>query len=127
MYHCHIHFYLIGHSHRMFEIIKEMSPLENFTHKFFESDEPEAELAAKADVILADLQDLDIKESLQMLISNKKKEAELILLADKSRMALLTDHYSEIKDIWIMPMKDEEIKFRFLRWQETCKMSKDFW
>lgn len=127
MYHCHIHFYLIGHPHRIFEIIKTMSPLENFTHEFFESDEPKAELAAKADVILADLQDLNIEESLQMLISNKKKEAELILLVDNSQMALLTEHYSEIKDIWIMPMRDEEIKFRFLRWQETCKMSKDFW
>lgn len=127
MYHCLIHFYLIGHPYRIFEIIKTMSPLENFTHEFFESDEPKAELVAKADVILADLQDLNIKEFLQMLISNKRKEAELILLADNSQMALLTEHYSEIKDIWIMPMRDEEIKFRFLRWQETCKMSKDFW
>ncbi len=24
-------------------------------------------------------------------------------------------------------MSDEEIRFRFLRWQQTCKMSKDFW
>lgn len=127
MYHCHIHFYLTGHQHRVFEIIKEMSPLENFTYEFFESDEPEAELTAKADVILVDLQDLNVKESLQILTLNKNREAELILLADKSQMALLADDFSEVKDIWIMPMSDEEIRFRFLRWQETCKMSKDFW
>ena len=26
-----------------------------------------------------------------------------------------------------MPMSDEELRFRFLRWQQTYKMSKDFW
>lgn len=127
MYHCHIHFYLIGHQHRIFTMIKEMSPLEHFTHEFFESAKPEAEQASKADVILVDLQDMDAKETLQMLILNKKKDAELILLADVDQIMLLKDGFSEVKDIWTMPMSDEEIKFRFLRWQQTCKMSKDFW
>lgn len=38
MYHCHIHFYLVGGLCREFEIIKEMPPLEHFTHEFFERD-----------------------------------------------------------------------------------------
>ncbi len=127
MYHCHIHFYLIGHQHRIFNMIKEMSPLEHFTHEFFESVKPEAELISKADVILVDLQDMDAKEALQVLILRKTKDAELILLADANQIMFLKDELSEVKDIWTMPMSDEEIKFRFLRWQQTCKMSKDFW
>lgn len=127
MYHCHIQFYLSGHSCRVFDIIKEISPLEHFTHEFLESEKPEGELAAKADVILADLQDMDVKEALQTLTVNKNNEAEIILLADKEQIMLLADDLSDIKDIWTMPMSDEEIRFRFLRWQQTCKMSKDFW
>lgn len=127
MYHCHIHFYLTGYQHRLFETIKGMSPLENFTHEFLESDEPEGELAAKADVILADLQGMDVKQTVQILLLNKNKEAELILLADGEQRMLLEEYFSDIKDIWTLPMSDEEIKFRFLRWQQSCKTSKDFW
>ena len=127
MYHCNVHFYLAGHQRKLFEIIKGMSPLAHFTHEFSESSRPDADLAAKADVILADLQDMDVLEAVPKLLSAKKKEAELILLAEKDQILLLTDRLSEIKDIWTMPMSDDEIRFRFLRWQQTCKMSRDFW
>ncbi len=127
MYHCHIQFYLSGRPCRMFDIIKETLPLEHFTHGFLESDKPEGTLAARADVILADLQDMDVKEALRTLTAAKKKEAEMILLADKEQIMLLRDDLSDIKDIWTLPMSDEEIRFRFQRWQQTCKMSKDFW
>lgn len=126
MYHCHIRFYLIGHQCRVFEIIKEMSPLEHFTHEFLESDEPEEGLAAGADVILIDVQELNLVETLKKLQEVRKKESELILLADKNQIMLLSDELSQIKDIWTMPMSEAEIRFRFLRWQQTCKMSKDF-
>ena len=127
MYHCHIQFYLSGHPCRVSDIIKEILPLEHFTHGFLESDKPEEALAAEADVILADLQDMDVKEALQTLTAIKKKDAEMILLADKEQIMLLADNLSDIKDIWTLPMSDEEIKFRFQRWQQTYKMSKDFW
>ena len=40
---------------------------------------------------------------------------------------MLSDSFSSIQDIWITPMSGEEIRFRFLRWQKVCKMSKDYW
>lgn len=127
MYHCRIHFYLLGHQCRVFEVIKEMSPFEHFTHEFFESNELEGVLAPKADVILINIQNLDIQETMEMLNKNKKKDVEIILLASKEQIIHLTEYLTEIKDIWIMPMSDEEIKFRFFRWQQNCKMSKDYW
>ncbi len=127
MYHCHIHFYLTGCQNKEFEIIKEMSPLSHFTHTFSESIRPEKALAANADVILAYLHNTDVQETLQALLSYKKESAELILLADKEQVALLSDFLPDIKDIWITPLSEDEIRFRFLRWQQTCKMSKDFW
>lgn len=127
MYHCRIRFYLTGRQKKAFEIIKGMETLEYFTHEFTESDMPEAALAAKADVIIADLQDVDVANTLQVLMDGRKETSEIILLANKGQMALLADYLEEIKDIWILPMEDEEIRFRFLRWQQGCKLSKDFW
>ncbi|MDE6701495.1 MAG: PAS domain-containing protein, partial [Acetatifactor sp.] len=128
MYHCHTHFYLVGCQCREFEIIKGMSPLDYFTHEFSESDRPEGAMAADADVILADVRDKDINEAVQILASGKREEAQLILLAGQEQTASLAeDSFADIQDIWIMPMSDGEISFRFLRWQQTYKMSKDFW
>ncbi|MDE6675468.1 MAG: PAS domain S-box protein, partial [Acetatifactor sp.] len=38
-----------------------------------------------------------------------------------------TEYLPEIKDIWMLPISEEELRFRFLRWQQTCKMEKDYW
>lgn len=127
MYHCQIHFYFAGHPCRAFDIIKKMPPLVPFTQDFCESDEPEEALAAKGDIIIASLQGMDAKEALKKLISGKRKEAEIILLADKEQVALLTDELPEVKDIWTLPLSDEEIHFRFQRWQQNYKQSKDLW
>ena len=128
MYHCHIHFYFIGLQRGISDIMKEMSPLENFSHEFFESEEPDASLTASADVIFADLKDTgDGKEALQTIVLGKRKETEIILLSDKSQTVDFSDHISELKDIWTLPMSDEEIRFRFLRWQQAYKEGKDFW
>ena len=127
MYHCHIRIYLTGHERRMAEIIKEMPPLEHFTHEFSESDEPDEALASGADVILAELQDMDVEKTLGALRSSKKGEAELIVLADKAQIPLLAGALPEIKDVWTLPMSEEELRFRFLRWQQALKTSRDFW
>ncbi len=127
MYHCQIQFYLTGRPCQAFEIIKEMCPLEHFTHGFLESEEPEAALTEKADVILYNLQGVEEKEAVQTLLSGKTSQAEIILLAEKEQFTHLTRYLPELKDIWILPMSGEEIRFRFLRWQQTCKMSRDFW
>jgi len=127
MYHCHIRFYLSGHSNKVFEIMKGTDPLENFTHEFSESEEPAEGLAAEANVIIANLQGMDVPKALHTLLTGKKTEAELILLTDPDRLPVLSDSMGQVKDIWIMPMEEKEIRFRFFRWQQAYKMSRDFW
>jgi len=92
-----------------------------------ESQKLDKALAAKADVILLHLQDMDVKESLRMLASCRGRETELILLAGKDQLQLLPEEWAEIQDIWTMPISDDETRFRFMRWQQTCRMSKDYW
>ncbi len=126
MYHCHIHFCFIGHQCNVFEVIKEMPPLERFTHSFSEGDESDAALSAKADVVIVNLSDMDGKETLRTVMADKGAKTEVILLADKEQTAFLAENTEQIKDIWIMPMTDAEVRFRFLRWQQTCKSDRDF-
>ncbi|MDE7222936.1 MAG: response regulator [Acetatifactor sp.] len=127
MYHCHLQIYLTGCQRKRFEAIRQMDPLEPFTHTFLESDDIDRALVAKADVILADLQGRDAASEASSLISWKKPGAELILLVEKGQMEELGGCLPEIRDIWILPMSEEELCFRFLRWQQTSKTEKDYW
>lgn len=127
MYHCHVNFYLLGQQRGVFNIIKEMSPMENFTYEYLESNEPEKSLAAKADVIFADLRALDAGEAVRALVQAKSGEAELILLAESGQIGGLEEYFTEIKDIWSHPMSESEIRFHFMRWQQGYRMRKDFW
>ncbi len=127
MYHCHVHFYLAGCHCRIFEIIKEMSPLENFTHEFVEDGKLSGESAAAADVIFANLQGMDEREALRTLVLSKGSDTELILLSDGRQDFLPAGELHKVKDIWALAASDEEIRFRFLRWQENLRTRWDYW
>ncbi len=126
MYHCHMHLYLAGCQIKTVETIKDMKPLEQFTHTFMESDGIDETMAAEADVIWLGLQGMDVRKTVQTMIRAKREETELIVLADREQMLLLSEELPQIKDVWIMPMEEEELRFRFLRWQQVCKTSKDY-
>ena len=124
MYRCHLYFYYIGRQRELLETIARMEPMERFTHTFWASDLPEQTMAAQADVILADLRDLEEAE-VGRLAREKKPEADLIVLADKEQMGRLD--LSLLQDVWTAPLSERELRFRFLRWQETYKQEKDAW
>ncbi|MCM1159856.1 MAG: response regulator [Roseburia sp.] len=127
MYHCHIQFYFIGAQNVIFESIKKIAPLEHFTHSFSESVDPEREMAAQADVLFVNLQGADVEKIFRTLNGHRKKEAELILFTDKEQVGALLDEMPEIDDIWIMPLSEKELSFRFRKWQESYKLKRDFW
>ena len=128
MYHCQVCFYMITSQNELFTTLKQISPLSNFTHEYLQSAEADAAMTERADVILADVRQMHVDEMLTFLLSHKKKEAELILLADKEQTELLAaKEDAEIADIWVMPLSEAELRFRLIRWQKTYKMGKDFW
>lgn len=128
MYHCSVCIYFLGGRKSLLECIKETEPLSNFSHKFVESGGFEAGLVKGADLILADLHSLGGKDAIDRLVFEKKKEAEVILFGDDEQLKLISiSRLSGITDIWKLPMTEEELKFRFGRWQENYKTEKDFW
>ena len=127
MYHCHLQIYLISRQPDGFAAIRDMAPMEFFTHTFFESSEPQQALAARADLILADLQGMDTACETKKLAAWKKPEADLVVLAGKEQVQVLEDCLSQISDLWTLPLSQGELSFRFLRWQQNCKTRKDYW
>ncbi len=127
MYHCHIQFYFIGVQDNLSESAEGVTPYKNFTHSFWKSDEPEAEKAAQADVLFAELKRTDAEKTLRMLAAHMKKGAELILLADREQAMSLPEEISAIEDIWIMPVSEKEFGFRFRKWLRDYKRKIDFW
>ena len=127
MYHCHLQIYLISRQPDGFAAIRDMAPMEFFTHTFFESSEPQQALAARADLILADLQGMDAACETKKLAAWKKPEADLVVLAGKEQVQILEDCLSQISDLWTLPLSRGEMSFRFLRWQQNCKTRKDYW
>lgn len=128
MYHCNVCFYLISDKNNLLEVIKDMEQAQHFTHEYLQSVEPIEALINRSDVIVADMHEKDITEMLNILLSDKKKETELILLADKAQInEIMGRDLSDVKDIWELPLSDEEFRFRLHKWQQTYIMSKDFW
>ncbi len=127
MYHCHVHFHLVGIRQDVFAVIEEMSPLTCFTHEFTKSEKAGDASTGGADVILADLRDMDVRETVCALTADRGEDTELILLAEKEQIPLLTKMLDGVKDIWTLPMSEEEIRFHFLRWQQAYKTGKDYW
>ena len=129
MYHCQINFYFITEQIELFEVMKQMPQFLHFTHEYLWSDNIDEVILAKADVILADIRQIYAEEMLAFLLAHKRKNAELIVLADKEQAAYFVTKgdAEEITDIWVMPLTDEEFRFHLSRWQKTYKMKKDFW
>ena len=127
MYHCRFKIYTIGHDRALFQVIREMAPPERFTHDFVESGEPEAALAAQADLILADLRGMDPAAALRTICSGKRDNAELVLLAEKEQLPLPEDALEQVSDIWSLPLSEQELRFRFSRLQRLCKERLDAW
>lgn len=127
MYHCHIQFYFTGRPCNVFEAIKRMSLPEHFSYGFSHSDTPQESSAADADVIFANLLGTDVTSTVRMLTASKRKEAELILLAEQEQLCSCENDLSEIRDIWPVPMSQSVLDFRILKWQKDYKAAKDFW
>lgn len=127
MYHCQLHFYLLGVSCSTFETIKSMEPLADFTHTFMESETLEESFAAAADVVIALLPETDDVSFVKQILRCRRSDAQVLLLARPDQTAMTGDMLDEITDLWILPMSEKECRFRFLRWQQTYRMSKEFW
>ncbi|MDE6775478.1 MAG: PAS domain S-box protein, partial [Ruminococcus sp.] len=124
MYSCHLNISLVGEPCGLFNIIKRMPPMEHFFHEFSETSDFLDSSISRADVIFCNY--TPSCEAVDILVSRKKPDAQLIIIAESS-ISSLSDFFQEFTDIWIAPMSDKEAEFRFKRWQQSYQMSKELW
>ncbi len=130
MYHCNLCIYYIGNRREALDVLKGIEPLKHFTHEFISSAEPRELLTPKADLIIADLTELNVQAALRGLTYHMKEGAQLILILSKNQTEKVMEQAEELQkvtDIWTAPIGEEELRFRFARWQRICKESKDYW
>lgn len=128
MYRCEICFYMMTEQDELFAALKELLPLPHFTHEYLGSARLDETMVARADVIFADIRQMQLEKTVATLLSGRKQGAELIFLANKEQAETLTLQDGEnITDIWITPLTVTEFRFRLIRWQKTYKMSRDLW
>ncbi len=124
MYRCHLNLYIIGSDTGCSEVIKGMTPPENFTYDYFVSPSPERALTEKADAIFLFLNGID---ELKTVLADKKENAAVVVLAEKNNTEGITELFNPDDDLWILPLTDKELKFRLAKWQKSQKADKDFW
>lgn len=124
MYHCNLQLYFIGFLPDSFNLLKEIAPLEGFSHRFSSSSSVQTDLLKSADTIFLCLED---KKDLQQVLSCKKDGSQVIVLAEKDKTEALSEYYEQTDDIWILPLSDQELIYRFKKWQKAQKTDKDFW
>ncbi len=127
MYHCLVHFYLMGQPHGLSSLIKEISPLPSFSHNFFESEHLHTDFLARADLTLADLRGQNAAQTVREILQHKKTQGEVIALVTTEQREELGALLPGLADVWILPMSEAEVRFRFSRWQREFKLRKDFW
>ena len=128
MYHCQILFYFVSCPDNFARVIQEMPALKDFAHVFQESEEVEEQWVRQADVIFLGIPD-GAEGIAKIAKSIQKTEAECILLTEQAlaEQAFAEQGMELFSDIWTLPLTEQEVKFRFLRWQQSYKMKKDLW
>lgn len=118
MYHCQLHINLMGQPCRAFEIIRDLAPMEHFTHIF---------QSGRADVVFANLQGSNARDLLGEVISGLSEKTELIVFVQQEQKGEILEYLPVISDLWTLPMPEEELKFRILKWQQACKKEREEW
>lgn len=118
MYHCQLHIKLMGQPCRAFEIIRELSPMEHFTHIFQDG---------RADVVFVNLQGADAREMLGKAVTGLSDKAELIVFAQQEQKKEICEYLPAVSDLWTLPVTEEELQFRIHKWQQACKRDRDEW
>lgn len=129
MYHCNLLFYIFNMDEDRQRVIQNISPLEKFTHEFCMGRRFDVELAQKADVIIANLTNMDELLEFKQVAAFKKRDAQVILCGAKKQIENLfeSEDMSEVTDVWDMPMTKKELVFRFKKWQNQFKQEKELW
>ncbi|MCI8367322.1 MAG: response regulator [Eggerthellaceae bacterium] len=126
MYHSRLNICLVGASDTVAAIIEAQPPLENLPHQVTRLVVP-APAVAQANVTIADVTKANACEWTRELAQLKAANAQLVVMATEDQRDELADCFPLLSDLWIAPLSDAELAFRFRRVQRLSKAAADAW
>ncbi len=122
MYKCTLHIKIFTNDPLLAEVIDQLPPLEHFDHSV-ETVSEWQEGGAKADILLADLEQMP---NVQALRHQAGPQAIIVLcLATKARLALTAEQYQYVDEVWPKPLNAAFVRHAFARIQRLIKLNKD--
>lgn len=124
MYHCTVNFFFSGCPDDVVKLIKTISPPEHFSYTFTQGEISDSADIKSYDVIFACPDGTSMSE---LMLCKRKKGSQIILLAHKEQLTFSEEYINDVSDIWYLPLSQDELRFRFEKWQSLYKMQKDLW
>ncbi len=129
MYHSSIVLYLVGLADQAASLIEQTPPLPAFSHTILRSARPDAALAVRAHAIFADATsaDADAAAFASLLCCAKPDATDVVLIVRPDPVSALDPFLERLADVWVAPLSDTQLAWRFQRWQQRRKQLTDAW
>jgi len=126
MYHCRLRLYFVNIPDDIFRVIKDVKPPKNFSFDFVRGDKPDMTEIARANVIFANYSDFPDFNVLKETFSAKHEMSVAVLFAESSS-DIFSHDLPFVRDVWMLPPDENEIRFRFVRFMDECRCAVNNW
>lgn len=130
MYRCNLQIFFWNVNESMQRTIEESKSFPRFEHHATDSNASQLLQLKEADIVIADLHNYagNEKSTVDFLLTYRKKNSDFVVCVNKEQIDIVIALAGEnLADIWILPMSEGEIRFRFFQLQKKQKLQKDLW
>lgn len=119
MHQKHLHIHFAGRRCGVFDAVREMDAPVGLVCDF--SQEQALEGREDADLVLANVQDLDVRQALELLCAMTGAGERVIALCLAEQAQALSEGLGALEDLWVCPMPEWEVHSRFLHWRKALE------
>lgn len=127
MYQASIRIYICGVSDEAVEIIDSVDGYPSIACKVMSEGQFALEKAKESQLIILGGDPLSITEALRKIRDIDMRDIDIILLANALCFDEFAPYFDMLEDIWPADMSDDELAWRFGRWQRLLKEHLDAW
>ncbi len=127
MYQATICVYIFGTDNDIVNVIDPVDSYPDLPRKIVVDDPFDLEVAKGSDLILLDSDPSDAAAALELLSQTDLGTTDVILLADVDMGSTYAPYFDVLADIWPKGMSQDELAWRFSRWQRDRKDMLDAW
>ncbi len=115
----HLHIHFAGRRCGVFDAVREMDAPVGLVCDFSQGQALEGR--EDADLVLANVQDLDVRQALEALRALAGAGERVIALCLGEQAQALAEDLPELEGLWVCPMPEWEVRSRFLHWRKALE------